>query len=203
MPTRLRRKTRRAAALASRGKGNRPAVFLDRDGVLNRSLVRNGKPYAPRRLEDFRLLPGAARAVMDLKAAGFVVVVVTNQPDVGHGLIAPETLEAMHRRLRVAAPVDAILVCAHRQDEGCSCRKPKPGLIERAIRRFSIARKASYIVGDRWNDVVAGRAAGLYTVFLDRGYTEVLVEAPDLAVKSLSKAASCILGRHRRGKGNT
>ena len=170
--------------------------------MLNRALVRDGKPYAPRRLEDFRLLPGAARAVMDLKAAGFVVVVVTNQPDVGHGLVAPETLEAMHARLRVAAPVDAILVCTHRQDEGCSCRKPKPGLIDRAIRRFGIAREASYMVGDRWNDVVAGRAAGLYTIFLDRGYTEVLVEAPDLAVKSLSEATLCILRRHRRGKGN-
>lgn len=203
MPTRLHRRSRKAPVIARRGKGKRPAVFLDRDGVLNRSLIRDGKPYAPRRLEDFRLLPGAARAVADLKAAGFVVVVVTNQPDVGHGLIAPETLEAMHARLRVAAPVDAILVCTHRQDEGCFCRKPKPGLIERAIRRFGIARKASYMVGDRWNDVVAGSAAGLYTIFLDRGYTEGLVEAPDLAVKSLSEAILCILGRHRHGKENT
>ncbi len=200
MPKRLRQKSRKAPAIVRREKGKRPAVFLDRDGVLNRALIRDGKPYAPRRLEDFRLLPGAGRAVTDLKTAGFVVVVVTNQPDVGHGLIAPETLEAMHAKLRVAAPVDAILVCTHRQNEGCACRKPKPGLIERAIRRFGIAREASYMVGDRWNDTVAGKAAGLYTIFLDRGYTEVLVEAPDLAVKSLSEATLCILGRHRRGK---
>ena len=179
----------------------RPAVFLDRDGVLNRAVVRDGKPYAPRRLEDFCLLPGAAQVVTDLKAAGFIVVVITNQPDVGHGLITLATLEAMHAKLRVAAPIDAILACTHRQDEGCACRKPKPGLIERAIRQFGIAREASYMVGDRWNDVVVGRTAGLYTIFLDRGYTEVLVEAPDLAVKSLSKARLFILERHRLERG--
>lgn len=200
MSTRLRRKPRKAPAVARRGK--RPAVFLDRDGVLNRSEVRDGKPYAPRRLEDFRLLPGAARAVTELKAAGFVVVVVTNQPDVGHGLIAPETLEAMHARLRAVAPVDAVLVCPHRQDEDCACRKPKPSLIERAIRRFNIARELSYMVGDRWNDVVAGKAAGLYTFFLDRGYAERLVEVPDSTVKSLSEATMCILSQRRRYKGN-
>jgi D-glycero-D-manno-heptose 1,7-bisphosphate phosphatase len=184
------------------GRGNRPAVFLDRDGVLTRSQTRGGKPYAPRRLKDFRLLAGATRAVTNLKTAGFVVVVVTNQPDVGHGLVTPETLKAMHARLREAAPIDAVLVCTHRQDEECACRKPKPGLIERAIGRFGIAREASYMVGDRWSDVVAGRAAGLYTIFIERGYAEALVEAPDAVVKSLSAATLHILGR-RRGRRNT
>jgi D-glycero-D-manno-heptose 1,7-bisphosphate phosphatase len=173
----------------------RRAVFLDRDGVLNRSLVRNGKPIAPRRLAEFRLLPGASAAVARVKAAGFLAIVVTNQPDVGHGLIPAQELADMHARLSEKVPVDAILVCPHRQDAGCSCRKPKPGLIRRAMRRWRADPARSYMVGDRWSDIVAGRAAGLYTVFVDRGYSEVLTERPDVTVRSLREAVSHILTR--------
>ena len=176
------------------GRGQkRRAVFLDRDGVLNRSLVRNGKPYAPRTLSEFRLLPGVARAVSELKAAGYLVIVVTNQPDVGHGLISPQTLEAMHARLKRAVAVDDILVCPHRQDAGCACRKPKPGLLRRAIARWRIEPSGSVMIGDRWNDVVAGKKAGLYTAFIDRRYAEPLVERPDLTVRSLPHAVAKIL----------
>jgi D-glycero-D-manno-heptose 1,7-bisphosphate phosphatase len=176
----------------------RGAVFLDRDGVLTRSFVRNGKPFAPRKLSEFRILPGAAAAVARLKKAGFVVVVVTNQPDLGHGLISHEELAAMHARLSENVAVDAILVCPHRQDEGCACRKPKPGLIRRAMRRFRPDPAHSYMVGDRWSDIVAGRAAGLYTVFLNRGYSEVLTERPDVTVRSLREAADRILAREAK-----
>src|SRR5262245_30660897 len=148
--TGLRQRSRRMVSLAHSRK--RLAVFLDRDGVLNRSWIREGKPYAPRHLKDFRLLRGAARAVKNLKAAGFVVLVVTNQPDVGHGLITCEILEAMHAKLRAATLIDAVLVCTHRQNDVCDCRKPKTGLIEQAIGRFGIAREGSYMVGDRWSD---------------------------------------------------
>lgn len=179
--------------MAASQQTSRRAVFLDRDGVINRSNVVKGKPYAPRQLSKFRLLPGAAEAVVDLKAAGFLVVVVTNQPDVGHGLIGQDTLDAMHRKLRAKVPVDGVMVCAHRQDEGCSCRKPKPGLIRQAMRRWGIKAAGSYMIGDRWNDVVAGHSAGLYTVFVDRGYSEALPIKPDLTVRSLRQAASSIL----------
>lgn len=184
----------------SLGSGNvaRRAVFLDRDGVLNRSAVRNGKPYAPRLLSEFHLLPGAARAVADLKRAGFLVVVVTNQPDVGHGLISRETLEAMHQRLRKRTKVDDILVCPHRQDAGCACRKPKPGLISKAIRRWKIERNGSYMVGDRWNDIVAGKRAGLYTVHVNRGYAEDLIVLPDEVAGSLRQAVKHILSHDSR-----
>lgn len=168
-------------------------VFLDRDGVINRSAVHNGKPYAPRLLSEFRLLPGVTEAVSRLKKAGFIVIVVTNQPDVGHGLIDRDTIEAMHNKLKTSVPVDDILMCPHRQDAGCDCRKPKPGLILDAMRRWSIAPAGSYMVGDRWNDVVAGKAAGLYTIFLDRGYSEDLTTPPDLTVRSLREAAHSIL----------
>jgi D-glycero-D-manno-heptose 1,7-bisphosphate phosphatase len=177
-----------------RGPGGlRPAVFLDRDGVINRSACRNGKPYAPRRLIDFRLLPGVAAAVADLKRAGFVVIVITNQPDVGNGLMTRDTLDAMHQKLSKTVAVDAILVCPHRQDAGCSCRKPKPNLIRRAIRNFAIDPSRSYMVGDRWSDIAAGRAADLYSIHIDRGYAEAMHEAPDLVVSSLPRAVQSIL----------
>ena len=173
----------------------RRAVFLDRDGVINRALVRNRKPYAPRHLGEFRLLPGAAEAVAQLKSVGFLIIVVTNQPDVGHGLTTAQTLEAMHARLRERVRVDAILVCPHRRDAGCDCRKPKPGLIHRGAAEWGIDIRRSYLVGDRATDIVAGRAAGLYTVFLDRGYAEPLLDSPDAWAESLRQAVSKILAR--------
>jgi D-glycero-D-manno-heptose 1,7-bisphosphate phosphatase len=171
------------------------AVFLDRDGVLNRALVRNRKPYAPRHLGEFRLLPGAADAVRELKSVGFLIIVVTNQPDVGHGLTTPQTLAAMHARLSERLLLDAILVCPHRQDAGCACRKPKPGMIHQAETDWGIDVSRSYLVGDRSTDIVAGRAAGLYTVFLDRGYAEPQLEPPDVRVGSLRQAVRKILAR--------
>jgi len=180
---------------ATKTKLKRRAVFVDRDGVLNRTLVRNGKPHAPRRLADFRLLPGTARAVATLKQAGFLVIVVTNQPDIGHGLVAPATVEAMHERLRARIPVDEIMVCPHRQDEGCACRKPNPGLLLEAAGRWGIDLGQSYMIGDRWSDVVAGRRALVYTVWLDRGYSERLVQQPDARVRSLADAVKIVLSR--------
>jgi D-glycero-D-manno-heptose 1,7-bisphosphate phosphatase len=171
------------------------AVFLDRDGVINRALVRDRRPYAPRHLNEFRLLPGVAQAVTQLKSAGFLIIVVTNQPDVGHGLTTPQTLAAMHARLGERLPVDAILVCPHRRDAGCACRKPKPGMIHQAESDWGIDVKRSYLVGDRSTDILAGRAAGLYTIFLDRGYAEPLLEPPDARVGSLRQAVRKILSR--------
>jgi D-glycero-D-manno-heptose 1,7-bisphosphate phosphatase len=173
----------------------RRAVFLDRDGVINRALVRDRKPYAPRHLSEFRLLPGVGDAVTQLKSVGFLIIVVTNQPDVGHGLTTLQTLAAMHARLSERLGVDAILVCPHRQDAGCACRKPKPGMIHQAATHWSIDVRRSYLVGDRSTDIVAGRAAGLYTVFLDRGYAEPLLEPPDARAGSLRQAVRKILAR--------
>jgi D-glycero-D-manno-heptose 1,7-bisphosphate phosphatase len=173
----------------------RRAVFLDRDGVINRSLVRNGKPYAPRTVAEFRLLPGVAEAVAELRAARYLVIVVTNQPDVGHGLISWATLDAMHALLRQKVAVDDVYVCPHRQDEGCACRKPKPGLLRRAMARWGVEPAGSIMIGDRWNDVVAGKKAGLYTAFIDRKYAEALVEEPDVIARSLPHAVAQILTR--------
>jgi D-glycero-D-manno-heptose 1,7-bisphosphate phosphatase len=173
----------------------RRAVFLDRDGVLNRSEVRGGKPYAPRRLEDFRLLPGAADAVRDLKVAGFLVIVVTNQPDIGNGLMDSAVVQAMHAKLRARVPVDDIRMCPHRQDAGCACRKPRPGMLLAAAKRWNIDMRNSYMVGDRDGDISAGKAAGCRTVLVDRYYCEPRRAVSDKKVRSLAAAVRYILSR--------
>lgn len=173
----------------------RAAVFLDRDGVLNRALVRDGKPYAPRSLSEFRLLPGAAAAVRELKDAGFLAIVVTNQPDIGNRLVDRCTVNAMHERLRQRMPLDDIKVCEHRQNEGCSCRKPAPGMLMEAASDWDIVLADSFMVGDRIGDVVAGRRAGCKTVFVDRGYSEEKGKGWDIRVHNLRAGVAEILKR--------
>ncbi len=177
----------------------RRAVFLDRDGVINRSEVRNGKPYAPRALAQFRLLPGVIEAVKSLKRAGLLVIVVTNQPDIGNGLVDAAVVDAMHAKLRRVLPVDDIKVCPHRQDEGCTCRKPKPGMLLEAAREWNIDLKTSFMVGDRWGDIVAGRAAGCYTVFINRGYSEQQLAVPNSHAFSLPSASRSIISLIQSG----
>ena len=124
-----------------------PAVFLDRDGVINRAVVRNGRPYPPAGVEDLEVLPGVLEALARLKAAGFALVVVTNQPDVARGSQTAETVAAIHRRLEALLPLDEFRVCCHDDADGCDCRKPKPGLLKRPP-LYDLRR--SFIVGDRW-----------------------------------------------------
>ena len=171
----------------------KPAVFLDRDGVLSRSLVRDGKPYAPRALKEFRLLPRAAVSVKRLQSAGFLVVVATNQPDIGNELVSRALVDAMNDRLKRRTSVDDIEMCPHRQDEGCSCRKPKPGMLIKAARLHDIDLKRSFIVGDRASDIAAGEAAGCLTLFIDRRYRESPPHAPSASVRSLPAAVDFII----------
>jgi D-glycero-D-manno-heptose 1,7-bisphosphate phosphatase len=173
------------------------AVFLARDGVINRCEVRNGKPYAPRRLQDFKLLPRTRTAVAALKQAGLLVIVVTNQPDIGNGLVARAEVDAMHTRLRRLLPVDDIYLCPHRQDAGCRCRKPRSGMLRQAARDWHIDLGRSFLVGDRAGDIVAGRKVGCYTVFLDRGYAEPRPKDTDKSAKSLHSAVNQILSQLR------
>lgn len=170
----------------------RKAVFLDRDGVLSRSAVRNSKPFAPTRIQDFDLLPDAATATRALKRGGFLLIVVTNQPDVGNRLVAREVVEQMNGQLADTLPVDAIKVCYHTQTAGCECRKPKPGMILEAAKDLGIDLGASFMVGDRWSDIDAGRAAGCRTVFIDRKYGERRPNAPDFTAASMGEAAGLI-----------
>lgn len=173
------------------------AVFLDRDGVLNANVMRDDKPVAPTAIADFKLLPGVGEAVRALKDAGFLAVVVTNQPDVRTGRTPRTTLDAMHAVLRSQVPVDDIKMCLHVEADNCECRKPKPGMLLVAAREHGIDLTASYMVGDRWRDTGAGKAAGCLTIFVDHGYEQETKIQPDYIVDSLPAAAAYILERER------
>jgi D-glycero-D-manno-heptose 1,7-bisphosphate phosphatase len=170
------------------------AVFLDRDGVINRPFVRDGKPYPPTRVEDFELLPGVTEACRKLKSSGFLLVVATNQPDVGRGTLARETVEAMHASMCAALPIDRVEVCYDPgQGAPSDFLKPAPGMLLRAARELGIDLRQSWMVGDRWRDVDCGVNAGCRTVFVDYGYDEPLRAAPDFRVLNLAEAAEIIL----------
>ncbi|MBI3457760.1 MAG: HAD family hydrolase [Candidatus Rokubacteria bacterium] len=169
------------------------AVFLDRDGVINEVLLRDGRPLAPSSVGEVRLRPGVAEAIGRLRRAGFLIVVVTNQPDVGKGLVRREAVEAIHEALRRQLPLDDLKVCYHVDADGCACRKPKPGLLLEAARERAIDLGQSVMVGDRWRDIAAGRAAGCRTVLVRASYDERPAERPDAVVDSLSEASAWIL----------
>jgi D-glycero-D-manno-heptose 1,7-bisphosphate phosphatase len=173
----------------------RRAVFADRDGVLCANMMRDGRPVAPTRLEDFRLLPGVEDAVRALKSAGYLVIVVTNQPDVGTGRTPLATVEAMHDVIRSKLDVDDIKACFHTNADGCACRKPKPGMILEAAAERAIDLPASYVVGDRLSDIVAGQTAGCATIFVDYGHEPDTPAKADRVVGSFAEAARVILGQ--------
>ena len=171
----------------------RQAVFLDRDGVINKTIVKNGKPFPPASLDAFEFLPGVESSVLALRKAGFLIVVVTNQPDVATGLQAREVVESMHKKLLDAAICDDVKVCYHTDDDACDCRKPKPGMLLEAAKEWQIDLPRSFMVGDRWRDVAAGKAAGCQTFFIDYQYREQSAVKPDAVVASLEEAAKLIL----------
>jgi len=179
-----------------RGPG-KPAVFLDRDGTLNRQVIREGRPYPPASLEDFELLPGVAEACRALHGAGFSLVVVTNQPDVGRGSLPPKALEAMHARLKELIPeIERIEVSTEPSDEGePRRRKPRPGMLLDASEALHLDLARSWMVGDRWKDIDCGKRAGVKTIFLDYSYEEKLREAPDFRSHSLREATDIILSQ--------
>lgn len=171
----------------------RPAVFLDRDGVINRAVIRAGRPYPPQSAAEVEILPGVHDALRQLKDAGFALVVVTNQPDVARGRQQREEVEAIHARLGAALPIDEFRVCYHDDGDDCACRKPRPGLLLQAP-TYDLAR--SVMVGDRWRDVEAGQRAGVNaTILVDYQYDEARTAAPDLRVRSLAEAVPWILKR--------
>ena len=161
------------------------AIFLDRDGVLVIPEFRDGRSFAPTRLEEFRLYPAAADCARRLKTAGFKLIVVTNQPDVGNGLVERSVVEAMHEKLRAKLPVDDIEVCYHGRRDECDCRKPKFGMLRRAAARHGIDCNRSIMIGDCSTDSEAGHAVGCRTIYVDLGYREAQRIRPDLIVSSL------------------
>ena len=179
------------------------AIFLDRDGVLVIPEFRDGRSFAPTRLEAYKFYPEAFEALSRLRTAGYKLVVVTNQPDVGKGLIPRDVADEMHDRLRRAMPIDLIKACFHSQAANCDCRKPKPGMLLEAARELQIDLMQSYMVGDRASDVEAGEAAGCSTVFIDLDYLERRPSSPTFTVRSITEAADRILGFTPISAGNT
>jgi D-glycero-D-manno-heptose 1,7-bisphosphate phosphatase len=149
----------------------RSAVFLDRDGVINAAIERDGQALSPRTADQFEVMDAAVRGARRLHTAGHVLVVVTNQPDIGRHLMSIDELDAMHQRMRRVIPVDSIMVCPHGGTEGCSCRKPLPGMLLEAAAELELDLDRSWMIGDRWVDVAAGRAAGVRTVLIERDYS--------------------------------
>lgn len=170
------------------------AVFLDRDGVLNDVILRDGKPYPPSTVSELSIVPQACDTLARLKQMGFVLIVVSNQPDVARGAQTREAVEAINAIIRAKLPIDAILTCYHDDSDGCACRKPKPGLLLRGIHEFKIDPRMSYMIGDRWRDIDAGASIGCRTVWIDNHYRERGPSSPpDARVFSLSEAAEWIM----------
>ena len=175
---------------------NNKAVFLDRDGVINRAVVRNRKPYPPNTLQDLEILPDVPEALNLLKESGFLLIVVTNQPDVGRGIQKKETVEEMHLFLKKILPLDDIYVCWHGQDGECDCRKPLSGMLIQAAEKYGVDFQQSYLIGDRWKDIEAGKTVGCKTIFLDYHYNELLRSQPDFKVTSTRKASDWIVSQN-------
>lgn len=169
------------------------AVFLDRDGVLNAPMIREGRPYPPSSPEELELLPGVSEACRQLREARFLLVVVTNQPDIARGATTVSTVGEIHERIRSEVEVDAIYLCPHDDSDRCGCRKPEPGMLFRAAADLGIHLATSYLVGDRWRDIEAGRRAGCRTVHLDLGYRERVAEGADAVLRNLPEASRWIL----------
>lgn len=169
------------------------AVFLDRDGVINQSVMRDGVPCPPAAVAETILVDGAEDYLARLKQAGFLLIVVTNQPDVRRGTTARKEVEQIHDWLASQLPLDDFFVCYHDDADNCACRKPKPGLVLDAATKYNVDLSQSFLIGDRWRDVDAGAAAGCRTILIDHGYNEPRPRAePDVRVQSLHEAVDWI-----------
>ncbi len=178
---------------AEEGVGARRAVFLDRDGVLNRAVVLDGKPHPPANMDELEILPGVAQACDALHKAGFLLIAVTNQPDVARGTQQREVVEEINQVLQTCLLLDDVRVCYHDDADCCPCRKPEPGLLFSVAHDWGIDLSASFIIGDRWKDIEAGRRAGCKTIFVDYGYAEREPDNPGHRVGALTEAADWIL----------
>lgn len=172
---------------------------MDRDGVLNEAIVRDGLPFPPPRLNDLRLIPGVLQACRDLRLAGLMLFCVTNQPDVARGSTRLEDVEAINREIRLGLGLDEVAACFHDDVHHCECRKPKPGMLISLAQNYQVDLTQSFMVGDRWRDIEAGRRAGCRTIFIDNAYRERRPARPDLICSSLAEAAAWILREFEAG----
>lgn len=169
------------------------AVFFDRDGVLNQTVLHKGRPHPPADADSLVITEGAEECLSKLKATGYLCICVTNQPDFARGTRTKENIAAMNSKVLLTLPLDDLLACLHDGPDNCSCRKPKPGLLLEAARKWNVNLSASWMVGDRGSDVEAGRAAGCRTIFLDCGYDRPETAMPNFVCRAISQVAGIIL----------
>ena len=170
------------------------AVFLDRDGIVNRAIVRDGKPFPPATSEELEIPSGTFTSLLQLANVGYVLIGITNQPDVARGSQSRQTVESFNTFLLSKLPIREIFVCYHDDIDNCDCRKPKPGLILQAAKKYSLDLSQSWMIGDRWKDIAAGQAIGLKTIFVDYHYAETYKGLPaDFTVEDTSFLADIIL----------
>lgn len=163
------------------------AVFFDRDGVINVPVVRDGRPYPPRHVGELQWMAGVHETLRTLRERGFLLFVVTNQPDVARGTTPRSDVEAIHRLIMDELPIERVYVCYHDDADACDCRKPKPGMVVQASRDYAVDRSTSWLVGDRWRDIAAGRAAGCRTILVQHDYLERAATDFDARVDQLSE----------------
>ena len=174
--------------------GPNRAIFFDRDGVLNRAVVRDGKPYPPANVSELDIPEDVPAVLESVRKLGFVLIGVSNQPDVARGTTPREAVEAINRKLLESVPLAEMLVCYHDDCDRCECRKPLPGLLLEGAAKYQVDLASSFMIGDRWRDVEAGRRAGCTTIWIDYGYSEKWpVAAPDHTVKSLAEAIEYVV----------
>jgi D-glycero-D-manno-heptose 1,7-bisphosphate phosphatase len=176
------------------------AVFLDRDGVINRAIVNDRKPYPPKTLSDLEILPGVVNAMQSLHKEGWLLIVITNQPDVARGTADVTDVEEINQYLQQHLPINEFRVCYHDNSDECNCRKPKPGALYAAADSHGIDISSSYMIGDRWRDIDAGKSAGCQTIFIDYNYAEKRPINFNYCVHSLSEAVKIILKMERLKK---
>ena len=172
--------------------GLRKAIFLDRDGIINHSLIENGKPIAPRSISDFSLMEGVEHLIEKLRGLGYLIFVVTNQPDVAKGKLKKSEIKKMHKFMCEKIKIEEVMVCYCEEGIDCPCYKPSPHMIIELAKTWNIDLGNSFMIGDRWRDVGAGFSAGCTTIFVDYAYDEALIFTPNHIVKSLAEACSII-----------
>ena len=170
------------------------AIFLDRDGVMNKAVIKNGKPYPPASLSELVLPDDAVTSLQRLKSAGYLLIGITNQPDVARGTTTKETVLSINQALLAKLPLTDIRVCFHDNADQCHCRKPLPGLMLDAAKDYSIDMASSFMIGDRWKDIEAGQRAACKTIWLNYDYQEKQPAIPaDFTTKTLTSATDWIL----------
>jgi len=172
------------------------AVFLDRDGVINKAIIHCGKPYPPKSLFELEILEGVQEGLRQLKKLNFLLIVITNQPDVARGIMAVKIVDDIHNHLRTLLTIDDIFSCYHDNVDNCNCRKPKAGMIFAAAKKWNINLNQSFIVGDRWRDIEAGKNAGIKTILLDYGYNEKYIK-PDYTCFNFQEVVQTITSHYQ------